>query len=71
MEIDYTFHRGIFSSKKSGRAKISTEWKTAFIETMARKFREISRSGGSRLGDFEKDRYFLKIPKWQHKLVRN
>ena len=28
-------------------------------------------SGQSRFGGSEKDRYFLKIPKWQHKLVRN
>ena len=28
-------------------------------------------SGESRFGGFEKDRYFLKIPKWQHNLVRN
>ena len=27
MEIDYTFPRRIFSSKKSARAKILTEWK--------------------------------------------
>ena len=26
-------------------------------------------SGESRFGGFEKDRYFLKIPKWQHKFV--
>ena len=27
--------------------------------------------GESRFGGFEKDRYFLKIPKWQYKLVRD
>ena len=27
MEIDYIFPRGIFSSKKSVRAKILSEWK--------------------------------------------
>ena len=32
MEIDYIFPPGIFSSKKSARAKILTEWKTAFKE---------------------------------------
>ena len=31
---------------------------------------DISRSGASRLGGSEKDRWFLKTPKWQHKLVR-
>ena len=30
MEIDYIFPRGIFSSQKSARAIILTEWKTAF-----------------------------------------
>ena len=30
MEIDYIFPRRIFSSKKSARTKILTEWKTAF-----------------------------------------
>ena len=29
MEIDYIFRRRIFSSKKSARPKILTEWKTA------------------------------------------
>ena len=29
MEVDYIFLRRIFSSKKSARAKILTEWKTA------------------------------------------
>ena len=29
MEIDYIFPLRIFSSKKSARAKILTEWKTA------------------------------------------
>ena len=33
MEIDYIFPRRIFSSKEAARAKILTEWKTAF--TMA------------------------------------
>ena len=28
-------------------------------------------SGESRFGSSEKDRYFLKIPKWQHKVVWN
>ena len=28
MEIDYIFQRKVFSSKKSVRAKILTEWKT-------------------------------------------
>ena len=32
MEIDDIFPRGIFSFKKSARAKILTEWKTAFKE---------------------------------------
>ena len=30
MEIDYIFPRRIFSIQKSARAKILTEWKTAF-----------------------------------------
>ena len=34
-------------------------------------FGKFQRSGESRFGGSEKDRYFLKIPKWQHKLVRN
>ena len=29
---------------------------------------EFHKSDGSRFGGSEKDRYFLKIPKWQHKL---
>ena len=33
MEIDYIFTRGLFSSKISARAKILTEWKTAFNVT--------------------------------------
>ena len=38
---------------------------------MSRKFREIQGSGESRFGGSEKDCYFLKFPKWQHKLVWN
>ena len=36
---------------------------------MSRKFREILRIGESMFGGSEKERYFLKILKWQHKLV--
>ena len=32
-------------------------------------FEKFQGSGESRFGGSEKDRYFLKIPKWQHKLV--
>ena len=32
---------------------------------------EFHKSNGSRFGGSEKDRYFLKIPKWQHKHVRD
>ena len=32
-------------------------------------FWKLQRSGESRSGDSGKDRYFLKIPKWQHKCV--
>ena len=35
---------------------------------MSRKFQG---SGESRFGSSEKDGYFLKIPKWQHKFVQN
>ena len=34
-------------------------------------FGKFQGSGESRFGGSEKDRYFLKIPKWQHKLVRD
>ena len=34
MEIDYIFARGIFSFKKSARAKILTGWKTALTRTI-------------------------------------
>ena len=34
-------------------------------------FGKFQGSGKSRSGGSEKDRYFLKIPKWQHKLVRD
>ena len=34
-------------------------------------FGKFQGSGESRLGGSEKDCYFLKIPKWQHKLVRD
>ena len=34
-------------------------------------FRKFQGSGKSRFGGSERDRYFLKIPKWWHKLVRN
>ena len=30
---------------------------------------KFSGSGENKFGGSEKDRYFLKIPKWQHKLV--
>ena len=33
-------------------------------------FGKFQRSGESRFGGSEKDRWFLKIPKWQHKLAR-
>ena len=34
-------------------------------------FGKFQGSGESRLGSSGKDRYFLKIPRWQHKLVRD
>ena len=34
-------------------------------------FGKFQGSGKSRFGGSEKDRYFLKIPKWQHKHVRD
>ena len=34
-------------------------------------FAKFQGSGKSRFGGSEKDRYFLKIPKWQHKHVRD
>ena len=34
MEIDYIFPRGIFSSIKSSRAKILTEWKTSLSDVL-------------------------------------
>ena len=34
-------------------------------------FGKFQGSGESRFGGSEKDRYFLKIPKWQHKHVRD
>ena len=34
-------------------------------------FEKFQGSGESRFSGSEKDRYFLKIPKWQHKLVRD
>ena len=34
-------------------------------------FGKFQGSGKSRFGSSEKDWYFLKIPKWQHKLVQN
>ena len=34
-------------------------------------FRMLQGSDEARFGGSEKDRYFLKFPKWQHKLVRN
>ena len=37
----------------------------SLTETMPRKYHG---SGNSSLGGSEKDRYFLKIPKWEHKL---
>ena len=40
----------------------------SLTKTMSRKFQG---SDESRLGSSEKDRYFLKIAKWQHKFVQN
>ena len=34
-------------------------------------FEKFQRTGKSRFGSSEKDRYFLKIPKWQHKHVQD
>ena len=49
-----------------------THYICSFTETMWRKFRKFQGSGQSRFGSSEKDRYFLKIPKWQyHKLLLN
>ena len=38
---------------------------------MSRNFRRFQEFGESRFGGSEKDRYFLKILKWQYKLVRD
>ena len=37
MEVDYIFLRRIFSSEKSARAKILTEWKTALTTKVKKK----------------------------------
>ena len=50
---------------------ILTHYICSHTKTMSKKFRKISRSSNSRFGSSEKDPYFLKIPKWQHKLVRD
>ena len=39
----------------------------SLIETMPRKFQGF---GECRFGGSEKDRYFLKNPKWQHKIIQ-
>ena len=43
----------------------------SLTETMSRKFVKFQEFGESRFGGSEKDCYFLKILKWQHKLVRD
>ena len=48
-----------------------THYICSLTETMSWNFGKFHGSGENRFGSSKKDRYFLKIPKWQHKLVRN
>ena len=41
------------------------------VMEISRNFVRFQGSSESRFGGSEKDRYFLEIPKWQHKFVRN